>query len=174
MKLIIREKKGDVPDILVFLITVFILAVGLFVISYTTSRMADEYRAAGLNSSAEGESAVDSIANLGEKTLQRGFLLLFAGLIMGTMVSSFLTRVHPIFLIVYFFFLGLTVFIGIYLANAYETLANIPTFADTLASQTLITLIMQNMIPIIIGVGALSMVIVFAKFSSFGGNTQKI
>jgi len=174
MKLIIKEKKGDVPDILVFLITIFILAVGLFVISYTSSRMADEYREAGLNSSAEGESAVESISNLGEKTIQRGFLLLFAGLIMGTMVSSFLSRVHPIFLIVYFFFLGLTVFIGIYLANAYDTLSSIPTFADTLASQTFINVIMQNMIPIIIGVGALSMIIVFAKFSSFGGNTQKI
>lgn len=168
----LRNKKGDVTDMLIFIVLIFILAIGLFIFAFIIPQISSGLNDAGLNSSTEGSSAISSLGDFGTITIQRGFFLLFAGLIISTMVTSFFARTHPIFLFLYILILGITVFLGVYLGNAYQDLTEISIFADTLASQTLINIVMNNIITIVIAVGALSMIIVFAKFSTGGG--QKI
>ena len=165
MKLI-QTKKGDLPDMLVFLVTVTILAIGLFVLAFILPAISTGLADAGLNQSTEGAAAINNMSDIGTITLQRGFFLLFVGLIMGVMISSFLARTHPIFLFLYIIFLAITLILATYLGNFYETLTSNPIFADTLASQTLPNLVMNNIVKISLGVGALSMVILFGKFSS--------
>ena len=165
----IQFKKGDLPDMLIFLITVFILAIGLFIFAFIIPTISNGLGNAGLNSSAEGVAAVNQMNSIGTNTIQNGFFLLFVGLIMSTMITSFLARTHPIFLFLYIIFLGITIFLATYLGNAYETLSSNPLFADTLASQSLINLVMNNIVKIALGVGALSMVILFSKFTSGQG-----
>lgn len=164
----IESKKGDVTDMLIFLIIAFIMAIGIFVLVFTTNEISDGLRSGGLNNTVEGGDAIDELQEFGNTTLQAGFFLLFVGLIISTLITSFFIRTHPLFMFLYIFVLGLTVFIGTYLSNAYETMINSPIFANELASQTLITLVMENMITILVAVGALSMIIVFSKFSSRG------
>ena len=164
-----QTKKGDLPDMLIFLVSITVLAIGLFVFAFIIPTISTGLGNAGLNDSAEGIVAVNALSDIGTRVIQNGFFLLFVGLIMGTMISSFLARTHPIFLFLYIIFLGITVFLATYLGNAYETLANTPIFADTLASQSLINLVMNNLVKISLGVGALSMVILFSKFTSGRG-----
>lgn len=166
---IFQTKKGDLPDMLIFLVSITILAVGIFVFAYIIPTISTGLADAGLNNSAEGVSAIAQMNNLGTNILQNGFFLLFVGLIMGTMISSFLARTHPIFLFLYIIFLGITIFLATYLGNFYETFSSTGIFADTLASQTLINLVMNNLVKITLGVGALSMVILFSKFTSERG-----
>lgn len=170
----IKTKKGDVTDMLIFLVAIIVLAIGLFIFAYIIPQISDGLRGAGMNSSTEGEGAISSLNNFGTVTIQRGFFLLMVGLIISTMITSFLTRTHPIFIFIYILFLAVTIFVGTYLGNMYETFANNPVFADTLASQTIINAVMTNLIKIIIGVGALSIIIVFSKFSSFGRSAEPI
>lgn len=162
------NKRGDVTDIFTFLILLFILGVGLFVFAYIIPQITNGLGNAGMNDSTEGAEAIAELETFGTVQIQRGFFLLFVGLTISTFISAFLVRVHPIFMFLYIIFLILTAFIGTYLANAYDQMRNIPIFADTMASQTLINLIFENFLTVIIGVGAVSLVIVFAKFSSFG------
>lgn len=171
----IKNKRGDVTDILTFGIIVFIMGFGFFILAFIIPEISDGLNEAGLNNTVEGQNAIDVLEDFGTVTIQRGFFLLFIGLAIGTFLSAFLVRTHPIFMFLYIFFLGLTVFIGTYLANAYDQLRNIPLFADELASQTLINLIFENFLVIIIAIGALSMIIIFAKFrSSRGGNPGEV
>ncbi len=165
----IKNKKADVTDMLIFIIVVFILAVGLFIFAFIIPEITDGLIAAGLNSTNEAAAAIDQLSDFGTISIQRGFLLVFAGLIISTMVTSFFARTHPIFLFLYIMVLGVTVFLGIYLGNAYRQLTNTDIFAETLASQTFINIVLENIITIVIAVGALSMIIVFAKFTSGGG-----
>lgn len=165
----IQLKKGDLPDMLIFLITVFILAIGLFILAFVIPTISTGLAEAGLNDSSEGKAAISQMSNIGTTVIQRGFFLLFVGLIMSTMITSFLARTHPIFLFLYIIFLGITIFLATYLGNAYETLSSVSIFADTLTSQTLINLVMNNIVKISLGVGALSMVILFSKFTSGRG-----
>jgi len=162
-------KKGDLPDMLIFLITIFIFAIGLIILAFVIPQISDGLIDAGLNSTSEGATSIDELTELGVNGMQKGFLFLFTGFVMGLMISSFLVRTHPIFIFMYILFLGITVFLGTYIGNAFEQVATSDALASTTASQGLITIIMQNIVLITLVVGALSMIIIFAKFSSTGG-----
>ena len=162
------NKRGDVTDIITFLILIFILVVGLFIFAFIIPQITQGLENAGINETSEAADAIDKLEIFGTVQIQRGFFLIFVGLSIATFISAFLVRVHPIFMFLYILFIILTVFIGTYLGNAYDQMRNIPIFAETMASQTLINLIFENLLTIIIAVGAISLVIVFAKFSSFG------
>ncbi len=164
----IVNKRGDITDIITFLIVIFVLGVGLFILAFVVPQISQGLNNAAINRTTEAASAIDQLEEFGTITIQRGFFLLFVGLCISTFISAFLTRVHPIFMFLYIIFIILTVFLGTYLGNAYDDMANIPIFADTMASQTLINLVFDNLLTIIIVVGAVSLVIVFANFSSFG------
>ena len=163
------NKRGDETDMLILLITIFIFAVGFFIIAFIIPSITEGLKTAGLNKSTEGASAIETLENFGPVIINRGTFALLIGLAISTLITSFLTVRSPIFLFLWIIFLALTVFLGTYLGNAYETITNNPTFADILAEQTLINLVMNNIIVFLIGVGALSLIIVFAKFSSRGG-----
>lgn len=164
------SKKGDLPDLLIFVVVIFTFAIGFLVLSFVIPTIATGLETSGLNSTAEGTSAIDSLSTLGSEGIQKGFFFLFIGLIMSTMITSFLTQSHPIFLFMYIFFLGITVFLGTFFGNAFEQFATSPVLVDTLGSQGLISIVMKNLVIISLVTGALSMIIVFAKFSSFTAN----
>ncbi len=164
----VNYKKGDLPDMLIFLITIFIMAIGLLILAFVIPEISLGLNEAGLNSSAEARASINEITELGVNGIQKGFLFLFVGFVAGLMISSFMVRTHPIFIFLYIIFLGLTVFLGTFIGNAFEQVASSPALADTLASQGLISIIMQNIVVITLAVGALSMIIIFAKFTSIG------
>lgn len=166
------SKKGDLPDMLIFVITLFIFAIGLFIFAFIIPEIADGLSGAGMNESSQGKTAIDNVTEMGVNGMQRGFFLLFVGLIMGIMISSFLVRTHPIFLFLYILFLGLTLFISTFLGNAFEQVISTDALAGTVASQGYITIVMQNLLLITLVVGALSMIIIFAKFSSIQRGTM--
>lgn len=166
------NKRADATDIVIFSILIFVFAVVLFIFTFIIPQITQGLKAGGLNNTPEGVSAIEQLEDFGSQGIQRGFFLIFVGLLIANLISAFLVRTHPIFLFIYFFMLLLTVLVGSYLGNAYDQVINIAILADQMASQTLINAIMQQYILIIIGTAALSMVIVFAKFSSFGRSTQ--
>lgn len=164
----LEYKRGDLPDMLIFLITIFIFAIGLLIFAFVIPQISLGLETSGMNSTPEARTAIDELTEMGVNGMQKGFLFLFVGFVMGLMISSFLIRTHPIFLFLYIIFLGLTVFLGTYIGNAFEQLATSDALSSTLASQGLISIIMQNIVGITLAVGALSMIIIFAKFSGFG------
>lgn len=163
------NRKADVTDMLVFIIVVFIIFVGFFIIAFIIPQISDGLNSAGLNGTTEGANAITSLSDFGTVTVQRGVFLLFVGLIISTMVTSFFARTHPIFLFLYIFVLIVSIFLAIYLGSAYQDLTEIEVFAETLASQTLMNIVMSNILTIMVAVGVLSMIIVFSKFSTGGG-----
>ena len=163
------SKKGDLPDMLIFIITIFVFAIGLFIFAFVIPQIANGLNTGGMNESTQGKAAIDNLVDMGVNGMQRGFFLLFVGLIMGIMISSFLIRTHPIFLFLYIIFLGLALLISTFLGNAFEQVISADALSGTIASQGMITIVMQNLLLITLVTGALSMIIIFAKFSSFGG-----
>jgi len=170
----LKSKKGDLPDMLIFIVTLFVFAIGLLVMAYVIPAISNGLGTAGLNESDGGYDAIEELNELGVNGLQKGFFFLMVGLIMSTMITSFLTRSHPIFLFMYIFFLGITLFLGAYLGNAFEQFASSPVLVDTLGTQGMISVVMQHIVLITLIAGALSMIIMFAKFSSTNSNTGRL
>jgi len=170
---LMHSKKGDLPDILIFLVTIFVFAIGLLIMAYVIPAIADGLSGAGLNESSGGYDAIEELSDLGANGMQKGFFFLMVGLIMSMMITSFLSNTHPIFLFMYIFFLGITIFLGGYLGNAFEQFASSPILVDTLGNQGYISIVMQNIVIITLVTGALSMIITFAKFSIFFGGQRR-
>lgn len=161
-----KNKRGDVTDIMVLVIVLFVLAIGFFIISYTIPYITNGLRLAHLDNTPEGANAINQLDFFGTHGIQAGFFWLFIGLSIATLISAFYVNTHPIWLFMYIIFLIISVIIGAYLANAYQSMTALDTFQGW--SQYYMTAVMQNIVYIIIGVAALSFIIIFTKFLFMG------
>ena len=168
--MILKKKHGDITDSFAFLVTLFILAIGLFILAWIIPTITSGLNQANLNNTVEGANAITQLNSFGINGIQRGFFFLFIGLCIAQLISAFYIDSHPIWLFLYIIFLGLTVVVGSYLGNAYQSMILLPAFAGF--SQGYITIVMQNIIKIIIGVEALSMIIIFSRFGNSGGGQR--
>lgn len=171
MRSLLKKKKAELTDMLIFVITIFILASGFFIIMFIVPSITGGLRDSGLNNSQEGINAIDSLDSF-NSIINNGFMLLFIGLVMSMMITSFMVRSHPIFLFLYIFFLIVSLLLTVYLGNAYYLIEQNPIFSTALSQATFIHWVMSYIYEIELAVGALSIIIVFSKFSTFGGTQQ--
>lgn len=167
----IKRKKGDITDSLAFLLTIFILGIGLFILAWIIPTITSGLSQANLNNTAEGRNAINQLEDLGINGIQKGFFFLFIGLCIAQLISAYFVNSHPIWLFLYIIILAITIIIAAYLGNTYETMIGLSAFSGF--QQGYITIIMQNIIKIVIGVTALSMIIMFFKYFS-GGNVDRL
>ena len=166
------NNRGDITDMMVLLIVLFILAVGMIIIVYTITSIVGGLNVSGLNETTETAQAIEGLDNFGQIMIQRGFLLLFTGLIISVLITSFFANTHPIWLFLYIIMLGITILAGVYLGSAYQEIQTLNILSDVIDSQPMINFVMNNILTIISAVGILSLIIVFAKFKSKGGDMQ--
>lgn len=169
----ILEKKAEVTDMFYFLLVIFMFAIGLLILIFVIPQITDGLRIGGLNNSVQGANAISQLEIVGTSTLNNGFLMLVIGFILSTLITSFFVRTHPIFLFLYIIFLGITLLLSFYLGNVYYNfLENNTYLASAVADAPFINLIMNHIAEICLGTGILSMIVVFSKFSTFGGTQQ--
>lgn len=162
-----RDKRGDIFDMLSFVIVFFILATGFFIISFIVPYITNGLRTAGLNNSAQGRNALNTLDNYGTTGIQKGVFWVFIGLCIATLISAFFADTHPVWLFLYIFILIITIIIAGYLANSYEYMINLNVFNGW--SQSYIAVIMQHIILITLVVAVLSFIIMFTKNFFLGG-----
>ena len=168
MRSIIR-KKSDPTDMFLLLVIIFFLAVSMVVALYANSKVKEVIDTTVLNQSAAYSSIETSFSTINELTVQRGFTLFFGILIIGVIASSFLVKVHPVFIFIYIITLAVAMFVGVYLANTYELIVANSQLAELASNYATMTWVMQNILKILLGVGAMSMIIIFGKL--FGGGS---
>jgi hypothetical protein len=174
MKLKVNSKHGDFPDVIILLIFMFIFGIGLFVIAYASQYIFQGMNTAGMNNSVEGRTAINTMLDYGINGIQRGFVMIFVGLVLGTFITSFFSRVHPIFLFLNIIFLLIAAILSVFLSNAYETLSTSSAFSAFVASQPLINMVMGNALMIIIIVGIVDIIIVGVSYSMGGTPSSPI
>ena len=91
---------------------------------------------------------------------------------MSILITSFLVRTHPIFLVMYILFIPISIILAVYLGNAYNTVATNAAFTAVYASANMINLFFANLVKITLVANFVSIIIVFSKFSTFGGTQQ--
>lgn len=169
MKLI--RKKADPTDITLFLIIMFFIAISFVVAIFTNNILHGIISDTVLNQSAAYDSINDSFTTINQYTIQRGFTLFFGILVIGILVSSFMIRVHPVFIFIYIITLAFAIFTSMYLANAYELVVSNGQFAALAENYGMMTWVMQHITKILLGVGALSMIIIFGKIGGGGDSS---
>lgn len=165
-----KSKKGDVTDILSLGIIAFVIVIGFFIISFIVPYITNGLRTAGLNNSAEGTNAINTLEDYGIGGIQKGVVFLFFGLCIATLISAFYADTHPIWIFLYIFFLVIAIIIAGYLANAYQTMIGLDTFNNF--QQNYLTTLMQHSVKVYIGIACLSFVLIFTKWAFFNGGQR--
>ncbi len=157
-----KNKRGSIQD--VFFFTVFVVGLAMFMIlvHFIVNEVSEKMLESTLNESENARIALGSIETLTAQ-FDPIWLFLFVALLMGVLISSFMIHSHPIFIPIYIILLGIVVVVGVIMNNIYLELTANATLAATAATHTFSNVIINNYVPVIIGVGVLSMIIIFAR-----------
>lgn len=167
----IKNKKGSPTDIPYLLVILFFLAISFVFVLFTNDKLQTIISTTVLNSSSAYESINDSFNYINTFAVNRAFVLFFTILCIGILVSSFLVRVHPVFIFIYIVTLGVTIFISIYLANAYSMVVENEQLALLASDYSMITYIMSHVAQILLGVAGISFIILFSKIGGGGSDS---
>lgn len=165
----IKGKKGDVGNFLIVLIIIFFLAVSFIISSLAVNKMNEAITKTEINSTDASAVITSSMTEMTEDSVPNAFIIIFALLIIGLIVSSFLIRVHPIWIFIYIIVLAMTIFLGVYLGNIYQDITEVEALSSVASHHTSANWIMEHITLVVLGFGALSMVIVFSKIITPGG-----
>jgi hypothetical protein len=168
----LKGKKGDISEIPLFVILLFFLAVAFLVVIFTVDQFKGVIDDTDIGTTSTASTYTDALDNISLRAGQRAFVIIFSLLIISMLFSSFLIRIHPIFLFLYIIVLGITLFLGVFVSNTYQQLMNVEALQTIAEQQTMITYIMEHLLMITLGTVALSMLITFGKIFSGGGYTQ--
>lgn len=160
------NRKGDATDIIFFGVIIFFLAVAFVVVIFVNTKLSEVVSGTVLNQSAAAPAILEGFNNINQTVTQRGYVLIFAILIIGQLISAFLVRVHPVFIFVYLFTLVMSILNAVYLSNLYQAIIENAQFAAIASNYPMITYIMQHAIKILVAVGSLGMIVTFSKLSS--------
>lgn len=167
----LKQKKGDLTDTAIFVISVFVFGIMMLVLLYVVPSISNGLRGVGLNNTVAMDNAIDSLDNF-VSIINYGTFFVMVGLLMSILITSFLVRSHPVFLILYVLFAPLSIILAVYLGNAYNTLATNAAFTAIYSSASMINLFFENLVKITLVANFLSIIIVFSKFNTFGGQQQ--
>jgi hypothetical protein len=143
----------------------------MFVLMFVVPQISSGLRLAGLNNTLAMNNAIDSIDNF-VSIINYGTFFVMVGLLMSILITSFLVRTHPIFLIMYILFIPISITLAVYLGNAYNTLATNAAFTAVYANANMINLFFEHLVKITLVANFISIIIVLAKFSSGGQSVQ--
>lgn len=165
----IKNKKGFV-DILFWVVIVACLAIFFLITHFVTYKISD-----GLLNNSQIQSSPEAVAALNQgKNLTNNFdyvwLFLFVGLILGTLIASVLIDVHWIFIPIWLILFGVSIIVGVVMNNIYAAFVENSSLAAS--EGTFASAIIGNYIPVIIGVGILSMILMFGKTFRNRGQTR--
>lgn len=170
-----RNKRGNVTDIAFLVVSLVFVAVfcfvGYFVFSQMTSRLVANPQ---INASPDAVRALNSIDTANNK-LDYFVLMIFIGMSIAIVITSWFLGGHPLFMVLYFLVLIILVVVGMVLSNTWE---NVTQKTNSLGYRiwgtTLdhfpITNNLLTYLPIyIVVVGFLGMVAMFGKPFMEGG-----
>lgn len=160
---ILRNKRGDATDPMIVLIIIAFLAISFIVTIFVNSKIRSIITDTKLMNSTAAPSIVSGLDNVNNNLVQRGFITIIAILVIFTMLSAFMVRQHPAFIFLNIIMLAVTIFVAVFVANVYGALENNSTLAPILAQQVMITYVMKHIVMILLGIGAIDMIILFSK-----------
>ncbi len=166
------NKKGDLLSTFYLIGFLFSLIVLIIVGSYVFSNIKNALLSNNLiSSNANASQSIMKVGNFFNPLMNTLFLFLFFGTTLGLVISSFFIDTHPGFFI--FFIIGLViavVFAGI-ISNIINEVGSVSELQYYYNSYPAMMTIVNNLPIIILAIGLITMIILFARRNT-GGLTQ--
>lgn len=159
------NKKGSLQDLIFVAIFITMFAVTVLVVYKISDEVNTKFQATDVLPQ-DSKDAYSTMNSHFTGVIDNSFLLLFIGLLIGTLALAMLVRFHPIFFVFYIFGWVISIFLSAVLSNIYLEIANNPQMSGVAEELIFITNIMA-VAPIIIGVfGGLLAVVLYKTWKS--------
>jgi len=157
-----RNKRGSIIDIGFLLIAILGLALFILIVGYVFPQITSQVKTSEIGTNADSVKALDSSDNIILR-FDGIFLAIYIGIAISVLITSFFIDSSPILIPVYIIGLGIMIIFAVVAENVYENFAENGTLLAVAASHTITNYIMSHLILITIGLGVLSMILIFAK-----------
>lgn len=161
MKVRKLNKKGSLTDILWVGIVLFVIAVTTLIVF----KVSDEFNTqiqANDDIPSNGKEAMNTMNGMYPGIIDNSFLFLMITLSIGAIITAFMVRVHPVFVIFFMLLLAVIIFISAAFSNVYEEMASQTSMVAVSSQLTSINFVMQYL-PLFIGVFGSIIAIVMYK-----------
>jgi len=163
MRSILNDKKGDFTGMLYLVVSIsafafFILIVG-FIGSFVGTEVKDKFNSNDTDINASFQSTID----VSSHTLAAIWYVVFGGLLLGLMVTSWYMPTHPVMVAPFLILLVIVVIVGVAMSNAYEKLNEVAELSTTASQQTSVNFMMSNLPYVALVIGIITLIITFAK-----------
>lgn len=164
------EKKAEITDILIFIITIFFLAVSFVAVGFVMTKLKLVVQSTPLNETQVGQTVIASYDTITFESIPNAYVFMFAFMIIAMLITSFLVKYHPIFIVFFIMIACFSVFISFVLGNAYSAFVNAEQLNDVAYRYTAMNWIWQHIGIIMSAVAGLSLIILMARLPGSGGN----
>ena len=168
MKSLIQNKKGNIGMFLIMgIMFLFAFAMVLFIMHYFVNETIDTFSGSKINDSAAARQTMAQ----GKSTtglLDLTIILLFLAFVIGMIAYASLVPAHPIMMVAFIILLALAILIAVPLSNGYEKLHDTGKMSATAADFTMTNHIMDNLPAYILIIGAIGIIVMFAKRQAIG------
>lgn len=168
-KNLIKNKKGDLPSLLIIgVVLFFAFSVIAVFFAYTMNSALDELKASGQFST----TATDAMTSVQDKTIPlmdfTMFFFFFASVI-GMIVSAVYVRTSPVMVGVFIIFLIIVVIIAGQLVNMYDEIKATPEIVGTASQFTKTNILLGSAFPTLILISGVIVLIVLYSKSRYSG-----
>lgn len=160
-------KRGSIGDIMIFIVLSFVIVtlLGFWVWGFdtmTNTLTSVDVNAGSFNLTNTTLQTFGEINDAQKNWIPIISLFMMFGMMLSILISSFLVRVHPVFIIPYLLVVVLGVVVSVYVSNAYEVNILNGVASGTFQSFTAVNYLIINLPLVVTIVGVFGMVILFA------------
>lgn len=165
MRNIIKQKKGDVFQVLFMMILLLIIAIVGLITLVLTTRVNDFWDDSGLlNETQVGMNAIDTMQETAPRTTDYAILFLFLGFNIGILISAVRTNFSPMIIFLFILLVLISIMFAAGSVNLYQGLAQQESVLDVSSELTFTNFIFSKWFPLIICmISAMVMVIMYSK-----------
>ena len=167
-----NRKRGALTDLFVFMAIIFAMVVFMVAMTYVANTTYDKFmeqapafqKVLGNNTNATEliDSTFGAVPNA-YLALRWVSVMLIFGFMLSILLTSFLVRTNPVFLVPYLFIVIISIIVSVPISNAYETIYTSSILAPTFTGFFGATWIFLNLPLWIAGIGILAGILMFAN-----------
>lgn len=162
----VKSKKGNaVLDGITILVVVVVLGLSSLFASYLMDTTNTDIQT-DPDLSSEAQAVTGNLNSVMPSLMDNAFLFAFILFTLFVVVSVFMIDTHPVFFVFSVILLIGVFIVGGLLANAYDDVASDSDLASYANNLTYTAWVMKHLLELIIGIGFLTLIALFAKFKA--------
>ncbi len=159
------NKKAGVPDGIFYMVAIFAVAI-ISVVAYMVFTEINDHFQASNSITGQGKTLMDDLHGKYVGIIDNAFLLIFIGILLGTVVGVWFIRTHPALFWIMIPIFAFIIFLSAIYANVFFAFTQNAKITAAASEFTIIPFIMNNYAYVITGAIILIAIALFAKGKS--------